>query len=1824
MADETIRIDYITEYITHGHGQYLKDQDEFNKKLKQQGILNKSGQASQAEYRKELERTHPRIAQITKDLDALHKQEAKGKALTDAQVKQRGALVRELEKEQRAIVRLMKVQNDRDREERKQSEARLRRIREEERELTRTQRAEAARLRDLENLSSARAKREADELRAEMARSRARREQLRLQREEASVNRSQLADIENLVTRMRGLDDSFERNRRHQSLWARQVDNLTMRSTRRAISGVHEWTTTLATIAMPAVPQFLSLLVGALGTVGAAAVGAAASIAKLAPGIGAVGLAITGVVQTMGTWKLAMRDFGGASGLFQSAMFDDMDTFLKKVQKVTPAAQLFAVTLRTKMRPAVETFQRTAQRGIFGGLNVALDALLPRRGLVNNIIGQTSQAMGGVIGNLGQELARPEWATAFKDIGTNNARWITELGKAAIPTARALRDLTVAATPILDWTVKGTARLSKMFGEFIAGRKASGELARGVQGSLDRLKQFADIAGSTTSALMGVVKAGMPMGDMITKGLQDQANAAQRWTRSFEGQRRMAEWFMNMQPAVRETGLLVRDLAMSMARVSTQSSIDVLVHQLRADLLPTLEQTMMQVNQSMGPLLVETVVNLLQALTTAMGPNGPVTMMIQGINQLAQAFQKLNEVFPGLRQLVGLLALFRLARLTGAIVGVSGLVRAVRGSRMREQARTQFMANQPELQRALGAAYPAAMVQTRVRGRFGPKVLDPRLLPPEAQQFLPFLEERQPTLTGQLLTRAGRRAVMERFATERAAGMGRFRAGLTTLGPGARAPLAMGGGVAIMIGGQLAGEAASRMGAGSRAQSIIGMAGMGAGMGAMMASPTGVGVPVGAAVGAVVGGLAGLGMSFLGAKKKVDEFAGSLNRATFGVAAARQGRQQLAMNQRQLQFGVRGAQIELRSAVAARDALGRGMTGREFEKFTKTDVYKAAQLRVDQARTNLSDLKTALQQNTEQLKIANARVKQQEARPRALLQAAAGRLGGKVAGINQQIRDIERGGVSDAERFTYMMLLRQRTKALREFASKMTQASRDAASASMPYWSRMFKNAISVALERGGAGPGFTVQVTNRTAGRGQRRPGGPDSNRAGGGRITWGNSMSDSAPAMLSKGEFVVTGGGEQMLESMTFPGVLNWLEGAQPPHFRKGGRLQRFLHGGRVKGLGDMVDRRHRDPGKLPMLGNRLLNEEDAAFYWEPWKNLLETAGREKRKPKIFPPNSELGRLQRAMSKWAPMRRRRGGRIRGYADGGFARTAILAPFMGSFSSGFSAGEAKDRNAIASLYSDLVSQGIFAAADTSGSGKGRGKNKAGQLPAAAPAKAKQFLSMMPKLTNRPFVEGGGHGARPGPTGPNAGALMAQYPGLSKAAAEQMAAHPEKGQTRGFDSPGWVRWALAQGGFGDVGRLPQNLLTFGKNVRGNYMSVLAKKAPPGQRAFIELGTSWFGQVGVGKSKHFGSTPRKSLGDMNAYSRPGYRRGGRVGRTNTTRSYATGGRVTGVPVPTVTGTGGDAANKQWASSMMGFLQNLTNATLGGISRTVASLQSQVVAMTMKADTSEAGQNLMARVSALLDAAEFALGERLGRMQARITAMADETAAQRSRLERMLQIREIDPESPRGLAQSLMQLRRENTGRYGLRAQIRAQRGLVQAALGTPEEQQLRDRLTELIAQAVQNATDRILTRRALARARDLKPFNMASEVGARNQFELQRLTLNQQLRGVTGDAASAQLSTFMKNTMLPNLKAQERAANRAMVREKQRTGTDSAAYIEARRRWEQAVLDRLGLQVQLAEEGNSNTEKVARALSGQLSFDFMGQSFTDAITSGVGV
>jgi hypothetical protein len=96
------------------------------------------------------------------------------------------------------------------------------------------------------------------------------------------------------------------------------------------------------------------------------------------------------------------------------------------------------------------------------------------------------------------------------------------------------------------------------------------------------------------------------------------------------------------------------------------------------------------------------------------------------------------------------------------------------------------------------------------------------------------------------------------------------------------------------------------------------------------------------------------------------------------------------------------------------------------------------------------------------------------------------------------------------------------------------------------------KNTLSDIASQASSLPGkLWKKLFGRVGGRMQNLPA-----MAGGGRVPGMPVPKDNMLAMLSPGEFIVTGDGEKRLEGLTFPGVLNWLEANQMPHFAAGGR--------------------------------------------------------------------------------------------------------------------------------------------------------------------------------------------------------------------------------------------------------------------------------------------------------------------------------------------------------------------------------------------------------------------------------------------------------------------------------------------------------------------------------------------------------------------------------------------------------------------------------------------------------------------------------------------
>ena len=1550
MADERIVVEWVTEYVEHGHAKALQASESFRKSLVEGGHATNQGRASIKSFRDEISRTRPEVGLLTRELDNLNRR----KVVTPEQAN------------------LMHIYRNR-----------LAEIGNEMGKVTRT-----------------------------------------AEKTTQAINRNTDAwgrnrqEVERAQKRWEGFDNA--------------IDRITGRGIRRSISGLHEWATTLASIMLPAVPQFLTLLTQGLTAAGAAAVGAVASLQPLVAGLGGLAGAASAAGQAVGVWMLSMRD---VDKLLESALFErDLDKFVKVLAKFTPEAQRFAVTVRTEVGPAIEGLQRAGQTEIFRGLNVAIQNLLPRMPLLEKAFKDTAVVIGDFIARAGRELGNADWARDFQTQTERNVGWLKQLEQAILPAARAFRDLVIAGGPVADWLVKTATATSQQISTFISARRATGQLGEDMLKARDRMALFWEMGKDLFFTFKNITSAAQDFGDWLVRSLGEQIDAWNRWTASFEGQIRIKQFFDNMKAPIEETGRLLADFAKVFVRVGETSGFDLLARQLRTEFLPVLEDVLVTVNREMGPQIITTLTQVTEAFANLMRPNFGAGMVFQAIEQVARFinFLSSHETTRGVLAVgIGLVALYRTLRLISALTlgrtisDVTGLtaklqtqIYAWRGVATNSEAAAnavaasgariaatsaQVAASTATMGAATAAAasgaVPAAVSRAIMAGPL-PSAKSGRVTKATQLQFL----QQQGFGTQGIQTNVPLKGMtsaqlqQEVMGLQAASGVGSFiarqqqqlqqqrqqqsflgRFGSMVRGRG----FTGGGAVAAGVGIVGAGAAAETAGAGGLA-GILGAAGTGAVLGGLTGNPfLAIG---GAAVGASI--------AIIRMRDAAKDFADRAAQHAQTLEDTRKRARDLREERGEAEDRVKQAQVSLR--IQKRATAGMLMTpeglrvSKEEEKRIRASPEFAQQLinekeaweELRNAKQEIIDIDKELRENQKK----NAEVHAQQVQD---IRTVLGK-GGKALDVAL------RGDLLTAEEEAI-----KRKGVLKGVADELSDMAAESAKGADITAARYASMAARIIRETNKIPSKIEIDVAVREATVAHERdkrkgaPTGPDEggNFAGGGRVTWGVPTADMSPAMLARDEFVVTGHGERVLESMTgVPGVLNWLEGVQQPHFRAGGRsvsgIRRFATGGRAPGPGSSEDRtpsQRGDPGqeggKAPVVssaetpskkdiltagqikghasavkipkgqlniataialgessGNRfaraLTSEEDSRGLWQintfahPWSKRMD----------LYNARTNAQAMKRVSgtgTNWNPWSVYTSGAYKNFlAQAGAAKTSgaagsptgavedvpsgprdIIDILPGErfraarerFLEGIQRGLDPASRRL-DILPDLRGLGIF---QQKASSK---KSFAGDIPPGTPkeirAKLTKLMSVMTSVdkANYPYVYGGGHVQPSRPTGGSGPEVKSQpvpknvdpqaWAALSEERQRDAAAEAAK-TGAGFDCSGAVAYVMQQAGFDFPTVDTMHFPNIGwKKGKGKNLTIWnrALEGKKGHMYMEILGKAWGTSIKNQPGGGPGFIPNYSRGaDFVPWRMAGYRRGGRV------RGMQRGGR-TGRPPP----------------------------------------------------------------------------------------------------------------------------------------------------------------------------------------------------------------------------------------------------------------------------------------------------------------------------------
>lgn len=182
---------------------------------------------------------------------------------------------------------------------------------------------------------------------------------------------------------------------------------------------------------------------------------------------------------------------------------------------LTGAQAMFALKLAgdavtasmAKFKPQLDSLKTAAGAGITPGLDKGMRSLMTNLPVLRQGLRDTGKAFGDLAQLGGAVFSGPAFRGDLKTIMASNTVAIRNFGIAGISMARSLIDVAVAASPA--W--RGVSKLAQSYAssaqQWIASKRASGELQAMIERGVDRVGQLFRIVGNIGGAILNVFKA---------------------------------------------------------------------------------------------------------------------------------------------------------------------------------------------------------------------------------------------------------------------------------------------------------------------------------------------------------------------------------------------------------------------------------------------------------------------------------------------------------------------------------------------------------------------------------------------------------------------------------------------------------------------------------------------------------------------------------------------------------------------------------------------------------------------------------------------------------------------------------------------------------------------------------------------------------------------------------------------------------------------------------------------------------------------------------------------------------------------------------------------------------------------------------------------------------------------------------------------------------------------------------------------------------------------------------------------------------------------
>lgn len=405
-----------------------------------------------------------------------------------------------------------------------------------------------------------------------------------------------------------------------------------------------------------------------VGALAAAFFGLAGAIAPASGALAAMPALLSAVAQGVGVLKLGLL---GVRDSVKKAFGDELTA-------ATPGLNNFQKFIKGFV-PEVVHLKNIAQGPILRGLTEGIKAASGNFGLLNPIIRQTANAIGGLLKGFGEFVGSPAFGKDLTTLGQRNVKLIKILGQAAGDLGKAFIDIIVAVGPLVMWLARLAASWAASASAATAAGRSTGSLAGFFEKTRATLERLGSILGGVWRLLVAVGRAGQDFGNWMLDGIGKAVNSLADLAGSAQGQKGLKAFFESLKPAVNEIGKLIVDIGKAFIQLATQPGLESLAKMLRTELLPALVSIVATTTESLGPALIKTFASLIKLLAPFVGTSGPLIVFVKGLGAIAEVLAVIITKVPGLStllvSLLGLMGTFKASLLLGRFTGFTTLVR---------------------------------------------------------------------------------------------------------------------------------------------------------------------------------------------------------------------------------------------------------------------------------------------------------------------------------------------------------------------------------------------------------------------------------------------------------------------------------------------------------------------------------------------------------------------------------------------------------------------------------------------------------------------------------------------------------------------------------------------------------------------------------------------------------------------------------------------------------------------------------------------------------------------------------------------------------------------------------------------------------------------------------------------------------------------------------------------------------------------------------------------------------------------------------------------